>query len=476
VLFALGMTRAIVDLMPDFYKPNEARIELNVYVLVFSACVSALTGILFGLAPALKCSRPDLVDALKDAGRSLSGGGAGGRTRQALVIAEITLSVVLLMGASLTVRGFLNLQALDPGFRTDRVLMVNLQLPPKRYPSYQQRIAFSERVLAAMTELPGVRSAAIGNGGLPFGGPRSPYSIVGQPNTGSQPMLLGLISADYPRTMGIPLRAGRELNAQEVARATPVAMINESAAKLWPAGTSPIGAQIHFDVLEKANGAVLAPSQPRPVVTVVGVIADTRNAGLRNPPVPAAYLPYTLVAPPGRTLALRTQIAPESLLNAVREKLRGIDKDQPLTRPLTLDDILGFETQQPRFNMALFVFFGLLGLALATIGIYSMLSYSVARRTHEIGIRMALGAGRRDVLALIFAMGGKLVLIGLGTGLGVSLALAKLLQNEVFEVPGTDLVVLAAVVTMLCGAALLACFVPARRAAKLDPLSALRHE
>ena len=145
-------------------------------------------------------------------------------------------------------------------------------------------------------------------------------------------------------------------------------------------------------------------------------------------------------------------------------------------RPLTLDDILGFQTQQPRFNMALFVFFGLLGLALATIGIYSMLSYSVARRTHEIGIRMALGAGRRDVLELILAMGGKLVLIGLAAGLSVSLVLAKLLRSEVFEVPGTDMVVLAAVVAMLCGAGLLACLVPARRASRLDPISALRHE
>jgi putative ABC transport system permease protein len=276
--------------------------------------------------------------------------------------------------------------------------------------------------------------------------------------------------------MGIALRAGRELSRQEVVHAQPVALINESASKLWPAGTNPIGARIRIDLLEKPGGPLLASPQSAPTVTVVGVIADTRNAGLRNPPAPAAYIPYTLLAPPFRTLALRTQGKPMLLLNAVRERVRGIDKDQPLARPITLEDVLGFETAPPRFNMALFTFFGVLGLALAAAGIYSMLSYSVARRTHEIGIRMALGAGRRDVLTLILAMGGRLVLIGLGVGLTGSLTLARFLRSEVFQVPETDAVALGGVVLLLCGAGLLACFVPARRAARLDPMSALRHE
>ena len=206
------------------------------------------------------------------------------------------------------------------------------------------------------------------------------------------------------------------------------------------------------------------------------MIADTRNDGLRDPTAPAAYIPYTLLAPPGRVLALRTEAPPMLLLNTVRERIRGIDPDQPLSRPITLEEIVGFETVQPRFNMALFTFFGLLGLALAAAGIYSMLSYSVARRTHEIGIRMALGANGGDVLSLMLAMGGKLVLIGLAVGLGSSLGLAKLLRSEVFQVPGTDPLALAAVVLLLSAAALLACIVPARRASKLDPMAALRHE
>ena len=474
VLLALAITKAVVLLMPDFYVPNEARIAVNAYVLLFSAGVSVFTGILFGLAPALKSSRPDLVDALKDAGRTLGGSGSGGRTRNALVVAEIALSVVLLMGASLTVRGFLQLQRIDVGFQPDRVLMMDLQVSPKRYSTYEQRVALSENVLAAVSSIPGVQAAAIGNGGLPFGGPRSAYSIEGQPKEGSRSLLLGLVSSGYAQTMGIPLRAGRDLAAQEVARAEPLALINEAAGKLWPAGTSPIGARVHLDLLEKPS--IPVPASSTPVVTIVGVIGDTRNDGLRNPTLPALYLPYTLVAPTGRTLALRTHTEPMLLLNAVRERIRAIDKDQPLNRPVTLQEELGSETVQPRFNMALFSFFGLLGLALAVIGIYSMLSYTVARRTHEIGIRMALGAGRGDVLTLMLAMGGRLVLIGLAVGLAGSLALTKFLQSEVFQVPGTDPLALAGVVLLLTAAAFLACFMPARRAAQLDPMSALRHE
>jgi putative ABC transport system permease protein len=475
ILFAIGLTRAVVELMPEYYVPNEARVTVNVYVLLFSAAVSVFTGILFGLAPALQSSRQNLADTLKDAGRSLVSS-AGGRMRGALVVAEVALSVVLLMGASLTVRGFVNLQHLDLGFQSDRVLMVNLQLPPKRYPSYEQRIGFAQRVLDSVANLPGVRSVAIGNGGLPFGGPRSAYSIEGQPQKDTRTMYTELISADYPRTLGIALRAGRELTLQEIAHADPVALINETASKLWPAGVSPIGTRIRLDLLAKPGAAIRTPPQSSPNVTVVGVIADTRNDGLRDPTAPAAYIPYTLLAPPSRVLALRTGTQPMALLNAVRERIRDIDPNQPLSRPITLEDVVGFETVQPRFNMALFTFFGLLGLALAAAGIYSMLSYNVARRTHEIGIRMALGANSGNVLSLMLAMGGKLVLIGLAIGLAGSLALAKLLRGEVFQVPGTDPVALVAVVALLSTVAVLACLIPARRASRLDPMAALRHE
>jgi len=197
---------------------------------------------------------------------------------------------------------------------------------------------------------------------------------------------------------------------------------------------------------------------------------------LRSAPDPAVFVPYTVVAPPGRTLAVRTQGKPLLLLNAVRQQVQAIDKDQPVSRPLTLEEALGSETVQPRFNMALFSLFAALGLVLAVVGIYSVLSYTVARRTHEIGIRMALGAERSDVVCLMLRMGGKLVAIGLVAGLAGSYVLSKYLRSEVFLVPATDPVAILGVITLMVAAALLACLVPARRAARLDPMSALRHE
>ena len=476
ILFAEALTKGVVALMPDFYVPNEARITVNAYVLAFSVAVSLLTGILFGLVPALQCSRQDLVEALKDAARMSGASTAGGRTRSLLVVAEVALSVILLVGASLTIRGFVNLQHVDLGFQPDRVLMVGLQLPPKRYVTYQQRVAFTQSVLERVQVLPGVQSAAIGNGSMPFGGIPSKYTIEGLPPAADPNIIMGLVSAGYAQTLGIPLRLGRGLTGQEVAHADGVALINEAALKLWPAGESPIGRRIKLDLLEKPPGSALPAPGATGYVTVVGVLGNTRNEGLRDAPAPAIYVPYTLVAPPGRVLAVRTHGDPMLLLNAVRQQVSALDKDQPVSRPITLQDILGQETVQPRFNMALFSFFGLLGLALAAIGIYSVLSYTVARRTHEIGVRMALGAQRRDVLSLMLAMGGRLALAGLGAGLLGSFVLARLLRSEVFQVPVTDPIAVLGVVALLSAAALLACFVPARRAAALDPMTALRHE
>ena len=481
VAFAYVITKAIKALMPEFYVPNEARIEVNAWVLLFSLAVSVATGILFGLVPALQCSRLDLVETLKDAAKGSGVRAASGRTRNLLVIAEVALSVILLVGASLTIRGFVNLQHIDVGFQPDRVLMVGLQLPVKRYTTHEKRVAFTQSVLERVRNLPGVQAAAIGNGGLPFGGVQSTYSIEGHPQNGSQPIQVGLVSSDYQQTLGIPLLSGRGLTGQEVAQAEPVALINQAAAKLWPSGENPIGKRIRLEILATAPGnALLAPrfAQPGalPFVTVAGILRDTKNDGLQRPPAPAVFVPYTLAAPPGRTLALRTQGSPMLLLNAVRQQVREVDKDQPVNRPITLEEVLGFETVQPRFNMALLSFFGGLGLALAAVGIFSVLNYSVVRRTHEIGVRMALGAERRDVLGLMLGVGAKLVLTGLAAGLVGSFLLARFLRSEIFQVPVTDPVAILGVVILLSSAALLACLLPARRAARLEPMTALRHE
>jgi putative ABC transport system permease protein len=477
VLFAIAATKVIVAIMPEFYVPNEARITVNSQVLLFSVAVSVLTGILFGLAPALQCSRADLTDALKDAARGSGVSEGSRRTRNLLVVVEVALSVILLVGASLTIRSFAALHQVDTGFQADRVLMVGLPLPPKRYATLEQRNTFAATLMDRVKSLPGVEAVAMGNGGMPFGGPRSPYSIEGRPQADSQRLVIGLISADYLRTMGIPLRRGRALTEQEIAHGDHVVLLNEAASKLWPAGESPIGKHMRIDLLEKPGGSqVLAPSGSTGLVTVAGIIGDTKNNGIVDPPAPAAFVPYTLLAPPQRALAVRTQGDPMLLLNAVREQVRAMDKEQPLSRPITMQEVLGFQTVQPRFNTALFAFFAMLGLTLAMAGIYSVLSYHATRRTHEIGIRMALGAQRGDVLSLMFAMGAKLVLVGLAAGLLGSFFLTRFLRNQLFHVSTMDPVSIVAVVLLLSCTAFSACYIPARRAARLDPMSALRHE
>jgi predicted permease len=477
IAVAIVLTKAVVAIMPDFYVPNEARITVNAYVLAFSAAVSIATGILFGLVPALQCSRQDMVEDLKGTGKGSGDSSAGGRTRGALVVVEVALSVVLLVGASLSIRGFVNLQRVEVGFNPDHTVMVSVQVNPKKYATYDQRVNLMREVLARVKTLPGVTAAAIGNGGFPFGGWRSTFAIDGKPADDSQFLFGSMVSDGYAKTLGVAVRAGREITEQEIAHGDHVGMINETLARMWPAGENPIGRRLRVDALGKAIPA--SPPPPGtldPYITVVGVLADTRNAGLREPTTPAAYFPYTLAAPSGRLLLYRAQGDPLLLLNAVRRQVLAIDREQPLGNPYTLEQLLGFETVQPKFNMALFTSFGVLGLTLATVGIFSVLSYMVARRTHEIGVRMALGAQPSDVVRLTMGSGGVLVAIGLVVGLASSFALGAAIRAKVFSVPATDPITIGGVIVVLSISAALACLIPARRASRVDPMIALRNE
>jgi putative ABC transport system permease protein len=476
VLFAIGATGAIVGLMPEFFVPNEARVTMNGYVLLFALAVSVVTGVVFGLVPALQASKPDLTRAMKDAGRGTGAGGGGGRSRSLLVIAEVALSVVLLVGASLTVRTFLALQNVETGIQAERVLMVGVPLPPAKYRSLEQRNVFAERLLEHVASLPGVEAATMGNGGMPFGGPQSVYRIEGQATSEERRMPVNLVGADHLRTFGIPLLRGRAFDAREVARGDRVALVNETAARLWSGGEDPIGKRITLGLLERAPDPAVALLPGGSEVTVVGVVRNTRNSGLRNDPAPLVLIPYTILAPPQRTLALRTAGDPNLLLNPVRDQVRRLDVDQPLGRPITLDEVLGFQTVQPRFTMALFALLGALGLALSAAGIYSVLSFHVSRRTHEIGIRMALGAVPLDVLGLMLSMGGRLVVAGLAVGVPLSMLATRLLRSQLYGVTTTDPIAYVAVAIVLALVALLACYLPARRAASVDPLVALRNE
>jgi predicted permease len=472
ILFAFVAIRSIVGLMPEFYVPNESRVEINVPVLLFSLAVSVLTGVLFGLVPALQTSKADVTDVLR-AGRSTGSESSGGRTRNILVIAEVALSVVLLVSAGLTARTFFVLQNMDTGIKGERMLVVGVPLPPAKYQTLEQRNRFAEDLIERVRALPGVESATFG---LPFGGPQTPFTIVGQTADESRRMTVNLAGEAHLQTFGIPLRRGRMFDATELRRGDRVAVINESAAKLWPAGMDPVGAQLRLPVLQNPPPRTLADTQRNPEVTVIGIIADTRNAGLRSQPTPAVVMPYTIVAPVQRTLAIRTSGDPNLALNPVRAALRSMDPEQPLGRPITMSEILGEEVVQPRFTMALFSAFAALGLALAAAGIYSVLSFHVMRRQHELGVRMALGAPRRHVLGLMLTMGGRLVLIGFIIGVAASVASTRLLRSQLFGVQSADPLSYAAVVFVLGLVTLVACYLPARRAAAVNPIIALRQE
>jgi putative ABC transport system permease protein len=312
--------------------------------------------------------------------------------------------------------------------------------------------------------------------GLPFGGPQSPFTILGQTPDDSRRIGVSLVGADHLRAFGIPLRAGRMFDASEVRRGDRVAVLNEAALKFWPAGANPIGARVRLGLLEHPPTRALTDASRSPEVTIIGVMANTKNAGLRDEPTPILVMPYSVVAPLQRTIAVRAAGDPNLLLNPIRAQVRAMDPDQPLGRPLTLTEILGQEVIQPRFTMALFSAFAALGLALAAAGIYSVLSFHVTRRTHEMGVRMALGATRGDVLGLMLIMGGRLVLVGLAVGIIVSFASTRLLRSQLFGVGSVDLLAYAVVAVVLATVGLLACYVPARRAAGVDPMRALRIE
>jgi putative ABC transport system permease protein len=477
VALAIGITKAIAALIPSFFVPNEARITVNGWVLLFSFAISVATGILFGLVPALQCSRPNLVDSLKEGGRGASGSIQGQKTRRTLVVVEVALAVILLAASSLTIRNFQGLMKTDLGFHPEKTLMVNVPLAPKQYSTIERRNLFGQTLLDRVKNLPGVQAAAIGNGGMPFGGPQSPFTIAGVAPTSDKQINIGLISADYPQALGIALHRGRQLTDQDVTRGDHVALINETAAKLWPAGQDPIGKQISVSVLAKPPGKqLLTPAGSSGDLTIVGILADTRNQGLRDATTPSIFVPYTLVAPPTRVLAVRTVGEPMSMLNALRHEVQQLDAQVPLARPITLEEVLGFQTVQPRFNMALFSAFAALGLALAAAGIYSVISYDVTQRFHEIGVRLALGASRADVLSMVLRMAATVVGLGLAIGVAGSIALARVIRFDAFEGASFDPVSVLLVILVLSLVALVASSLPAYRAARLDPVTALRHD
>jgi len=450
--------------------PRAIQVGLDWRVLGFTLGVSVLTGLVFGLVPALHSARTQLTESLKE-GRGAGGGARRNRIRGVLVVVELAVAVVLLVGAGLLIQSLWRLQHVSPGLQPQNVLTFNVSLPDVRYSSEKQA-RFYRDLLTRVRSLPGVQSASAVLP-LPLSGDRFSISfqIDGRPvarkDEPSADMFVA--EANYFRTMGIPIVKGRDFNEHDEHKSTPVIIVTESFARQFFPGEDPIGKRIH-------PGISTWDDEKSVMREIVGVVADIRNRALNTEPNPAYYMPQGQVPFNQLVVVVKSTNDPRSLINSVTREVRSMDQELPVFSVKTMDDYIAGSVAAPRFNTTLLSIFAGVALVLTVIGLYGVMSYSVAQRTNEIGIRMALGAQTRDVLRLIVKQGLTLILIGLVLGLCGALALTRLLSTLLFGVTARDPATFVAIAALLSLVAMLACYLPAWRATKVDPLEALRYE
>lgn len=475
VVLARWSISALVTLHPqDIPRLQEVGIDWR--VLAFTVVVSLMTGTLFGLAPATHVSKLDLNEALKEAGRGASDGRRGGRTRSLLVVAEMALALVLLIGATLMIRTFMALENASTGFPTDNLLTMNVMPPEQQYSNEQQVADGFERVLERIQSIPGVLLAASATN-LPVGGWNQgrAFTIEGrEPKSPGEIQGAGYLSVSpgYFHTIGLTLRRGREFTAQDRHGAPDVMIISESMARRYWPGENPVGKRIICASVQFGKRG-LGPSVPR---EVVGIVGDVQHIGRDAETSVEMYVPQLQNTIPFTYFVVRTSTDAARFAPAVARGVNEVLKDLPVSGVKTIEDRLAESFSRPRFQMLLLGSFAGLALLLATIGIYGVMAYSVTRRTHEIGIRMALGADARQVLALVLGHGLKLALMGVVLGLAGAFASTRLMVTLLYGVTPTDVATFAGVSTLLVTVAALASFVPAWRAAKTDPASTLRSQ
>lgn len=462
LLLGQWMLNGLLAVAPENI-PQLGRVRLNGFVLLFTLGVALLTSVLSGLLPALHAIRPDLQTVLKEGGRSTAGA-ARERTRKALLVVEVSLALVLLVGAGLLVRSMYKLLHVDPGFNPDNLLTMRVSTPRVNYNAQHLRVFYDES-LARVGALPGVRSAALTLSTPIVGSQWNTFFYAAdkpEPPAGQAPEAAYTpVSANYFETMGIRVVKGRVFNTTDTENSAPVTVINESLARrIWP-GEDPLGKRLK-------RGAI--------VREVVGVVADIKLNGVENAAPMEFYAPLVQEPMGGVGLMVRTAGDPLAAAASIERAIHSVDKDLPVFRVRTMDQLLGNALAQRRLTLTLLLSFAVLALLLASIGIYGVISYSVRQRTHELGIRMALGAQAGDVLKLILAQGLKLVLLGIGIGLLAASAMARLIETLLFNVRPIDPLTFTVIALVLTFVALVACYIPARRATKVDPLIALRHE
>jgi putative ABC transport system permease protein len=467
VLLAVWTLPVLLRLSPQAIpRLGEARIDGGVFG--FTLAVSILAGLLFGLAPAWRASRGNLNEDLKQA--SGTSGGKRGATGKALIVVEVALTLILTLGAGLLLNSFTHLMKVDLGFRADQVLAAVILPPNSRYPNVTAKLEFYRRVIERVKTLPGVESAAATDS-LPYSGQNGTdqVRIEGRPPVdGIDPSLYSEVSTvtnDFQQTMGIALVRGRFFNEHDTADAPRVIVISKTTAeRYWP-GEDPLGKRMAFS----ADGY-------RTWCQVVGIVKGTHNLGLDKPQFPHVYLPVEQWPLPANFLVVRSALSSPSLTDAVRRAVAAVDKEQPVFLTARLENWVADSIARQRFGLLLLGLFGALALALAGIGIYGVVSYAVAQQTREIGIRMALGARSADVLRFVIRQGMRPVLLGLAIGFSGAFGLTRLLRSLLFGVTATDPFTFILVTALLGGMALLACYLPARRAVKVDPVTALRYE
>ena len=445
-------------------------IHVDMRCLAFTFGISIITGLIFGLAPAMQISRPNLAESLKESGRGSGPSASRNRLRSGLVVSEIALTVVLLVCAGLLIRTVMRLRDVDTGFKTQNVLAMNVGLPGIRYPKPENQVAFYKEVTQRIASLPGVKASGT-TSVLPLSGNFDGRGLLVEdhpkPRGEEITVDLYIASPGYLRAMEIPLVKGRAITDQDTTDAVKIALINSTmAAQLWP-NEDPLGKRIKFPGSEKS---------PQPWRTIVGVVKDVSQYALDKKAPMQIYVPHAQFPTGFSTIVVKTENDPTAMTAAVRREIQAVDRDQAVFNVTTLEQLMGDSILMRRFFMILLLVFAGLALTLAAVGIYGVMSYVASQRTHEIGIRMALGAQASDVLKLIIGNGMVLAMIGVAAGLAGSFALTRLLAGLLFGVSATDAITFTLVSLALIAVALFACYIPARRATKVDPLVALRYE
>ncbi|MFL6254126.1 MAG: ABC transporter permease [Pyrinomonadaceae bacterium] len=468
LLLASWSNTALASLGPDTL-PRVRTASLDASVLLFTLGLSVFVGLLFGLAPALHSTKTDLIESLKSRAQGASRGRRHERVRQLLVVVEVAVSLVLLVGGGLMMRSFLRLTSIDPGFDPRGVTTATVPLSGPRYATDEQRAAFFQRLTTQLGSLPGVKSVSAINH-LPLGGDvwTLGFTVEGRPappDAERPAAVYRVVRPDYFRTMGGALLQGRDFTERDDATSPGVIVVNEALARRqWP-GEEPLGKRI------TVNGE---GSKSR---EVIGVVKDVKQGEWASEPQPEMYLPHLQAASPrSMTLVVRTSVDSSEIGSALRREVWAIDSDLPVSRVASMEEVVAESVGQQRFNTLLIGLFAGVALILAAVGVYGVMSHAVAQRTHEIGVRLALGARGRDVLGMIIRQGLALTLTGLAVGLAVALALVRVMNSLLYKVSATDPLIYGGVAAALTLSALLACYIPARRATKVDPMVALRHD